>query len=81
VMAGPAPKGKATVKAKAKSKSKAKAKSAGGGAGRPVVGVTPRVRTHLYLYPELVEQLRVFGDGIVSQGIERAAIFVRAVRL
>ena len=69
------------AKAKAKVRGKAKAKTAAKAAGRPVVGVAPRVRTNLHLYPELVEQLRVFGDGIVSQGIERAAIFVRAVRL
>ncbi len=72
-MAGPG------VKAKANAKAKGKPKAAG--RGRPVLGVEPRVRKKVHLYPELVEQLRVFGDGIVSLGIERAALFVRAVRL
>jgi len=49
--------------------------------GRPLVGVAPRVRTTIQLYPAVVEQLRFFGDGVVAQGIERAAVLVRAVRL
>jgi len=50
-------------------------------AGRPFVGVIPRVRTNLQVYPELVEQLLVFGEGNVSRGIERAAVFAGAVSL
>jgi hypothetical protein len=50
-------------------------------AGRPVIGLAPRVRTNLQMYPELVEQLRLFGEGNVSRGIERAAVIVRAARL
>lgn len=62
-------------------KVRSKIKERGSVRGRPLVGVRPRVRTNLHLYPELVEQLRVFGDGVVSRGIERAALLVRAVRL
>jgi hypothetical protein len=49
--------------------------------GRPFVGVVPRVRTNLQMYPELVEQLLGFGEGNVSRGIERAAVRARAVNL
>jgi hypothetical protein len=57
------------------------AKGSGRSLGRPLVGISPRVRTNLQLFPAVVEQLRIFGDGVVSQGIERAAILVRAVYL
>jgi hypothetical protein len=50
-------------------------------ARRPFVGVTPRVRTNLQMYAELVERLLVFGEGNVSRGIERAAVLARAVNL
>jgi hypothetical protein len=65
----------------AKARTKVERRTKAGRRGRPVVGLDPRVRKNVHLYPELVEQLRVFGDGIVSLGIERAALFVRAVRL
>ena len=71
----------APSKPRAKTKTKAAADASGRGVGRPVVGIAPRVRTNLHLYPAVVEQLRIFGDGVVAQGIERAAILVRAVRL
>jgi uncharacterized protein (DUF4415 family) len=67
--------------AMAGSGAQAKSSAKASGRGRPLAGVRPRVRTNLHLYPELVEQLRAFGDGVVSRGIERAALFVRAVRL
>ena len=84
-MSGAPPKPKAKIKTKGKGKGKTKTKAAadasGRGVGRPVVGIAPRIRTNLHLYPAVVEQLRIFGDGVVAQGIERAAILVRAVRL
>ena len=49
--------------------------------GRPVAGLSHRVRTTIQMYPELVEELRTFGDGIVSRGIERAALLSGATRL
>ena len=49
--------------------------------GRPVVGIARRVRTNVHLYPTDIEQLRILGGGVVSEGIERAAVWVRAVRL
>jgi uncharacterized protein (DUF4415 family) len=75
------PRAKTKTKGKGKTKTKAAADASGRGVGRPVVGIAPRIRTNLHLYPAVVEQLRIFGDGVVAQGIERAAILVRAVRL
>ena len=49
--------------------------------GRPLFGSQPRKRANVQMYPALFEELRVFGDGNVSRGIERAAILARAVRL
>jgi hypothetical protein len=80
-MSGVPSKPRAKTKGKGKTKIKAAADASGRGVGRPVVGIAPRVRTNLHLYPAVVEQLRIFGDGVVAQGIERAAILVRAVRL
>ena len=80
-MSGAPPKAKTKTKGKGKTKTKAAADASGRGVGRPVVGIAPRIRTNLHLYPAVVEQLRIFGDGVVAQGIERAAILVRAVRL
>jgi hypothetical protein len=51
------------------------------GVGRPLFGSQPRKRANVQMYPALFEELRVFGDGNVSRGIERAAILARAVRL
>ena len=65
---------------RAQSKARTKGKSKPDRRGRPVIGEEPRVRKNVHLYPELVEQLRILGDGIVSLGIERSALFVRAVR-
>jgi hypothetical protein len=71
----------AGAQAKATTKKKGKSKPDRRGPGRPVIGEEPRIRKNVHLYPEMVEQLRMLGDGIVSLGIERAALFVRAVRL
>ena len=79
VLAAPAPKAK--TKLKGKTKSKRGEKAASRPLGRPIVGLAPRVRTNIQLYPQVVEQLRILGDGVVSAGIERAAVLVRAVRL
>jgi hypothetical protein len=51
------------------------------GVGRPLFGSQPRKRTNVQMYPALVEEMRIFGDGNVSRGIERAAIIARAVKL
>jgi hypothetical protein len=72
---------RAGPRAQAKARTKEKGKSKPDRRGRPVIGEEPRVRKNVHLYPELVEQLRILGDGIVSLGIERSALFVRAVRL
>lgn len=49
--------------------------------GRPLVGALRRKRTNVMMYPQLINLLRVFGKKNVSDGIERAAIAARAVKL
>jgi hypothetical protein len=49
--------------------------------GRPLLGALRRKRTNVMMYPDLNKLLRVFGGKNVSDGIERAAIAARAVKL
>jgi hypothetical protein len=49
------------------------------GAGRPPYGEAARKRTCVMLYPGVAEQLREYGDGNLSAGIERAALAARSL--
>ncbi len=49
--------------------------------GRPYVGPKKRVRTQLYLAPDLYDALVMFGDGVVSDGIDRVAVYMGVVEL
>jgi len=49
------------------------------GAGRRPYGETARKRTCVVLYPGVAEQLREYGDGNLSAGIERAALAARSM--
>jgi len=49
--------------------------------GNPILGTEKRLRTTIQLFPEEAELLWHFGDEVVSQGIERAALFTGDVTL